>query len=88
MIGSILDHEHFDPESEEGRAATEHARMNKQCPERCLGIEGHGGFHQTTDYDEVRLDERRKTVERIEAEGVVTWGDDHHRDRFLDWLEP
>ena len=41
--------------------------MNEQCAERCLGVAGHAGFHQTSDYSAIRRDERRNTVERIRA---------------------
>lgn len=34
----------------------------KQCSERCLGVDGHGGSHQTSDYDEIRYVVRAHTL--------------------------
>lgn len=36
---------------------------------------------------DVEADIRRATVERMENEGVVTWGDEGHRARFMAWLD-
>ena len=56
-----------------------------QCPERCLGVEGHSGHHQTSDYTAIRAEARASEREEIRASTVSLYDPDMQR--LVAWLQ-